>query len=225
LSRLTRPIAVVFDPYFKVTVATAVLKLEFASKKARAAPFNTKVTFFLVLGAWLIPTLAMSIFRVLLNDECCQRPVRATATVAVPRQVAAAHVKVTNRPLEFGVILTEPVVTRSVPLPSAKVTVVAGELALKYVDSAALVAVTTQVPALEAESELPLTAQPLAVPLVTVYVSAPEPEPPLVASESDVPTFPVTLVSVNALCAVPTDRVKVQVPESPETSESVPETV
>jgi hypothetical protein len=75
---------------------------------------------------------------------------------------------------------------------------VAADDAGTYVASPALVAVTEHVPALVAESALPLIAQPLAVPLLTVYVTAPVPEPPLVVSVKGVPTVPVTLVTARA---------------------------
>lgn len=67
------------------------------------------------------------------------------------------------------------------------VTVVALELIDWYVPSLALVAVTMQVPVLVLESEPLLTAQPEAVPLVVVYVTAPDPEPPEVVSVKAVP--------------------------------------
>jgi hypothetical protein len=60
------------------------------------------------------------------------------------------------------------VTTWATPLATLKVTVVAADEAGTYVESPALVAVTLQVPAVDAESELPLTAQPVAVPLTTV---------------------------------------------------------
>jgi hypothetical protein len=44
-----------------------------------------------------------------------------------------------------------------------------------------------QVPALVLESDPLLTAQPEAVPLVVVYVTAPVPEPPEVVSVNGVP--------------------------------------
>jgi hypothetical protein len=55
-------------------------------------------------------------------------------------------------------------------------------------------------------NELPEIVQPAAVPLVTVNVTAPVLEPPLVVKDSDFPTVPVTLVIVSALWAVPTPR-------------------
>jgi hypothetical protein len=59
------------------------------------------------------------------------------------------------------------------------VTVVTADNADAYGDAAALVAVTRHVPAVVAFSELPVIVQPVAVPLVTVYVTAPVPAPPL----------------------------------------------
>jgi hypothetical protein len=89
-------------------------------------------------------------------------------TVIVPWHVATLHENEMSSPLEFEASTTLEVANRSVPLPRAKVTFVAEELAGTYVASPALVAVTTQVPTVDAESELPLTAQPVAVPLATV---------------------------------------------------------
>ena len=68
-----------------------------------------------------------------------------------------------------------------------RVTVVALELIDWYVPSLALVAVTMHVPALVLDNAPLLTAQPDAVPLVVVYVTAPVPEPPEVVSVSGVP--------------------------------------
>ena len=54
--------------------------------------------------------------------------------------------------------------------------------------------VTTHVPALEAESDVPEIAQPMAVPLVTVKLTAPVPCPPLVTRLSAVPGSPFSEV-------------------------------
>ncbi len=61
------------------------------------------------------------------------------------------------------------------------VTVVAAEMAGAYGVAAAFAAVTMQVPALVALSALPVIRHPVAVPFTTEYVTAPVPEPPLVA--------------------------------------------
>jgi hypothetical protein len=74
----------------------------------------------------------------------------------------------------------------------------------RYVESPAFVATTRHVPALAALNELPEIEQPVAVPLVTVNVTAPVLDPPLVVKVSGFPAVPVTLVTVSALCAVPT---------------------
>lgn len=64
--------------------------------------------------------------------------------------------------------------------------------------SPALVAVTMQVPALVALRLDPLTAQPVAVPLVTVKLIAPVPVPPEVVSDNGVPKVPEIEVRVRA---------------------------
>jgi len=64
--------------------------------------------------------------------------------------------------------------------------------------SAALVAVTEQVPADVTLSEEPETAQPVAVPSTTANDTAPVPEPPLVISVSAVPKVPLVDVTVSA---------------------------
>jgi hypothetical protein len=64
-----------------------------------------------------------------------------------------------------------------------------------------LVAVTTQVPALVLASADPAIAQPVAVPLAAVYVTAPVPEPPLVVNASGVLNVPPVDVRVNTACA------------------------
>jgi hypothetical protein len=63
------------------------------------------------------------------------------------------------------------------------VTVVATEVAGAYVVAAALYAVTVHVPPdLAVSTPVVDIAQPVAVPFVTVYVTAPVPVPPAVAS-------------------------------------------
>jgi hypothetical protein len=64
------------------------------------------------------------------------------------------------------------------------VTVVATETPFAYGATAALVAVTMQVPAFVTLSALPVMAQPVAVPLVTLKVTAPVPDPPVAANVS-----------------------------------------
>ena len=66
--------------------------------------------------------------------------------------------------------------------------------------SAALVAVTEQVPAEVTLSDAPDTVQPLAVPSVAVYETAPLPEPPLVVSVSALPAVPLVEVTLRAAC-------------------------
>jgi hypothetical protein len=83
---------------------------------------------------------------------------------------------------------------------SAKSTAVAADDAAAYVESAALVAVTIQVPALVAFTEVPEITQPVAVPFVTAYVTAPVPEPPLVVKVNDVPKPAFVLVRLNVAC-------------------------
>jgi hypothetical protein len=80
-----------------------------------------------------------------------------------------------------------------------KVTVVAGEDATKKLVSAALAAVTMQVPNEVAVKVDPETAQPVAVPLVTVKVTEPVPEPPAVVRVSEVPKTPVSEVIASAI--------------------------
>jgi hypothetical protein len=63
---------------------------------------------------------------------------------------------------------------------TAKVTVVATEVAARLVAEAAFVAVTMQVPIVVTERVVPVTTQPAAVPTVAVKVSAPVPDPPAV---------------------------------------------
>ena len=60
--------------------------------------------------------------------------------------------------------------------------------------SAAFVAVTRHFPAPVAVSELPVILQPVAVPLATVKLTAPLPEPPLVTRVSAVPSVPDNVV-------------------------------
>ncbi len=86
------------------------------------------------------------------------------------------------------------------------------------VASAALVAVTVQVPAVVTLRSDPVTVQPVAVPSVATNVMAPAPEPPVVVSGSGVPTVPLSDVMVSAVW-VP--RLKVTVVGSDDTSEWV----
>jgi len=79
---------------------------------------------------------------------------------------------------------------------------VAGEDCGKYDGSATLVAVTRHVPALVDTRSLLDTAQPTAVPSVVRYVTAPVPEPPLVASSSGTFTCPERLVIISGDCAI-----------------------
>jgi hypothetical protein len=95
------------------------------------------------------------------------RPVTTAVTVAVSRHVSFPHRKWINRPFWLLAIAARVVTTWATPLPTPKVTVVATDEEGTYVVSPALVAVTRQVPAVDAESELPLTAQPVAVPFAT----------------------------------------------------------
>lgn len=81
----------------------------------------------------------------------------------------------------------------------AKVTAVGDDDTGVWLASPALVAVTEQVPALVEVRLDPLTAQPVAVPLVVVKVTAPVPEPPEVMSVNDVPKVPESEVMVSAL--------------------------
>ena len=60
------------------------------------------------------------------------------------------------------------------------VSVVAFALTARYVDVAASVAVTMQVPTVAAVRLVPVMVQPVAVPLVTANVGALVPEPPVV---------------------------------------------
>ena len=76
------------------------------------------------------------------------------------------------------------------------VTVVGGELAAWSKASAALVTVTTQVPALVALSTSPVTEQPAVPALVTVKLSCPLPEPPLALNAKGVPSTAFVLVRV-----------------------------
>ena len=94
----------------------------------------------------------------------------------------------------------------------ANVTVVAAEETAEWLESAAFVAVTVHVPAAPDNDE-PETVQ-FALPAdVTSYDTAPDPEPPLVASESGVPAVPDTVVTVNGDCAAgETVRVSVASP-------------
>jgi hypothetical protein len=71
-----------------------------------------------------------------------------------------------------------------------KLTVVAGDEVAWLVVDAALVAVTTHVPVLVTVSELATTVHPVAVPFVTLKVTAPVPEPPVVVSVSVLPKAP-----------------------------------
>jgi hypothetical protein len=80
--------------------------------------------------------------------------------------------------------------------------VVAGEDCVKYDGSATLVAVTRHVPALVDMRSLPETAQPTAVPFVATYVTAPVPDPPLVASSNGTFTCPEMLVIMSGDCAI-----------------------
>jgi hypothetical protein len=57
-----------------------------------------------------------------------------------------------------------------------------------------LVAVTMQVPALAALSESPTTEQPVAVPLTTLKLTVPVPDPPEVTSVSAVSAVPLVEV-------------------------------
>jgi hypothetical protein len=75
------------------------------------------------------------------------------------------------------------------------VTVVAEDEMARLVIEAALVAVTMHVPMLVTVSELPDTAQPAAVPFVTLKVTAPVPDPPLVKRVSATPRVPVREVT------------------------------
>jgi hypothetical protein len=79
-------------------------------------------------------------------------------------------------------------------------TVVADEEMARLVIEAALVAVTTHVPMLVTVSELPDTAQPAAVPFVTMKVTAPVPEPPLVKRVSAIPRVPERDVMLRTAC-------------------------
>jgi hypothetical protein len=73
---------------------------------------------------------------------------------------------------------------------ATKVTVVAAELVAKYVESAAFVAVTVQVPGLVASNLLLEIKQSAEPELLMTYDTAPLPEPPLVVRVSAVPTVP-----------------------------------
>jgi hypothetical protein len=81
-------------------------------------------------------------------------------------------------------------------------TVVAGDETAWLVVEAALIAVTMQVPTLETVSDLPDTVQPVAVPFVTLKVTAPVPEPPLVRRVSVLPMVPAREVTLRALWAL-----------------------
>ena len=65
-----------------------------------------------------------------------------------------------------------------------------------------MVAVTMQVPAEVADKVDPLSAQPVAVPFVTLKVRAPVPDPPLVVSANGVPTVPLVEVTVRVACGL-----------------------
>ena len=81
----------------------------------------------------------------------------------------------------FLPFVTDPT-TRSALGADEIVTVVADEIPVAYGIAAALVAVTMHVPPVVAVSAPFVIVQPVAVPLVTVKVTTPVPEPPLVAS-------------------------------------------
>ena len=76
--------------------------------------------------------------------------------------------------------------------------VVADEDTASYVASAALVAVTEHVPCEVYDSVDPVTEQPAVPADVTAYVTAPDPEPPLVASATVEPIVPDVVVTVSA---------------------------
>jgi len=76
--------------------------------------------------------------------------------------------------------------------------VVAGDETAWLMVDAALVAVTMHVPMLVTVSELPVTVQPVAVPFVTLKVTAPVPDPPLVVSVSALPMVPAREVTLRA---------------------------
>ena len=65
--------------------------------------------------------------------------------------------------------------------------------------SRAFVAVTVQVPAAVTVNNPPLSAQPVAVPSTTTYVTAPVPEPPLVVNVRAAPYVPLVEETDNAL--------------------------
>jgi hypothetical protein len=121
--------------------------------------------------------------------------VKVTAPVPDPPDV----VRVSGVEKVPEVEVTERAAWRALP----NVTVVGEDDATKKLASAALVAVTTQVPAVVAVRFDPLTAQPVAVPLVTAKVTAPVPEPPNVVRVSGAPKVPDVEVTVSAAWVAP----------------------
>src|ERR1700722_955927 len=84
---------------------------------------------------------------------------------------------------------------------TSKVTARGADVVSAYVESAAFVAVTMHVPALVARNTLSLTAHPVAVPSVTLKLTAPVPEPPLTASATGwLSVLVATAVTVRVAC-------------------------
>jgi hypothetical protein len=83
-----------------------------------------------------------------------------------------------------------------------RVTVVAPELTALYVVSAALAAVTLHVPPVALVSVVAWIAQPVAVPFVTLKLTAPVPDPPDVVSVRGVLKTPEVEVTTRAACVV-----------------------
>ena len=98
------------------------------------------------------------------------------------------------------VLAPNTIVTRAGRAGSDHDTVVTDDEAAEYLASAALVAVTKQVPAEVALNTAPLIEQPLAVPPVTEYLTTPVPDPPLVVRVRGAPTMPFVLVRVSGDC-------------------------
>jgi hypothetical protein len=69
-----------------------------------------------------------------------------------------------------------------------------------YAPDAALVAVTMHVPAVVVSRDDPVIEQPVAVPSVAAYVTAPVPDPPDVSSVRGVPTVPVKVERESVDC-------------------------
>ena len=120
-----------------------------------------------------------------------------TVTVSVPTQVALAHEILIESSRSLGPKTATRLSNFSLG-GAVKVTVVEAEETARYVESAAFVATTRQVPASVTRKEPFETVHSVAVPSVAVKVTAPVLDPPPVASERTLPASPDNVVIVRA---------------------------